>query len=152
MWLHVEFTLNIWQLSGYMFGYMSSVSEKKNWGLKCLIPFKGQYNKNGKGNIYTHSLSLASFFSPPPPPSFKVSTNVNITTTLKGIAHTSLKWVEININFYFLFCHNTFFLSKTLALESTFNICIHHFQFHTFGENHFCPHGEHVNTDIITLK
>ena len=29
MWLYVEFILNIWRLSGYMCGYMSSMSEEK---------------------------------------------------------------------------------------------------------------------------
>ena len=81
-----------------------------------------------------------------------VSTIVNITTTLKKIANTSLIWVKINIKFYFPFCHNTFFMGKTLALESTFNICIHHFEFHTLGENKICPLVEDVNTDSIKLK
>ena len=58
----------------------------------------------------------------------------------------------INITFYFPFCHDTFFMSKTLALESTFNICIHHFEFHTHGENHICSYVEHVYIDTITLK
>ena len=43
-------------------------------------------------------------------------------------------------------------MSKTLALESTFNICIHHFEFQTFGGNHICPYVEHGNTDTRTLK
>ena len=43
-------------------------------------------------------------------------------------------------------------MTKTLALESTFNICTHHFEFHTSDENHICPYVEHVNTDTITLK
>ena len=67
MWLHVQFILNIWQLSGYMCGYMSSMSEKKSWWLKFLIPFKGQYNKIGKGTIYALPLSLPPLFSSPPP-------------------------------------------------------------------------------------
>ena len=60
--------------------------------------------------------------------------------------------MKINIKFYFPFCHNTFFMRKTSALESTFNICIHHFEFYTFGENHICPYVEHVNTDTIIIK
>ena len=43
----------------YICRYVWSMSEKKSWGLKCLIPFKGQYNKNGKGTIYADPLSVA---------------------------------------------------------------------------------------------
>ena len=43
-------------------------------------------------------------------------------------------------------------MSNTLAFESTFNICVHHFEFYTFGENHIFPYVEHVNMVTITLK
>ena len=142
-WIHTKYIetpwLHVWLFVEYLW--------EESWWLKCLIPFKGQYNRNGKHTIYAHPLCLAPLFSPLPP----ISTNVNITATLKNCTYF-IKWVEINIKFYFPFCHNTFFMSKTLAFESTFNICIHHFEFHTFGENHMCPYLEHVNTDTITLK
>ena len=43
-------------------------------------------------------------------------------------------------------------MNKTVALESAFNIYIHHFEFQSFGENQICPYEEHVDMDTITLK
>ena len=63
MWLHVEFILNIWRLSGYICGYMSSMSEKKLQVEMFNNFFEAQHYKNGKDTTVVYKTEIWHCFT-----------------------------------------------------------------------------------------